>query len=535
MATDKKITQLGVMTQAGPTDVLPIVNVAGTPDVTEQITTTNLFASPQPIGSSNPKTGAFTTLELPAGSTIDEFSTDGTLAGDSDTAVPTEKAVKAYVDAAIPSFVSDRIEAGDSSVIVSDSTASPGSIDFTVDTSLVTTITSSGLQLSTGARINEFSTDTTLADSSDTAVPTENAVKTYVDNQIATVAPNKIYQGDVSATAYDNTSTQSVVVVTPVSIPGPDTTAVQILYFNSFSSSNWNGQASIVDGNIATFGRAGLPDDSYAQTNNGVASFDSTAIITTAQIVSVEIRVRSRQTISMSRADLIPVFSGTTDGNTIDLLGTATAPAIAYTPWVDITNDPSGPGTGNWTWTDVQNLDSRLEADATSSDFYEISIVQLRVTTTSPGPSVQTLGDVATFDTNGIKLLNGVAANEISSDGTLSGNSNQAIPTEYAVKTYVDNQVIQAGGLNVITTNMDTTAVNHDAILVDTSDTTNTINIGLIAVANAQIIIKKITSDSNTVDVSVIGGLVDGYSSVTIDSVNKAFTFISDGINYYVV
>ncbi len=33
-----------------------------------------------------------------AGATVDEFSTDGTLSGDSDVAVPTEKAVKTYVD-----------------------------------------------------------------------------------------------------------------------------------------------------------------------------------------------------------------------------------------------------------------------------------------------------------------------------------------------------------------------------------------------------------------------------------------------------
>jgi hypothetical protein len=37
----------------------------------------------------------------------------------------------------------------------------------------------------TGATINEFSTDGTFADNSDTACPTEKAVKTYVDNQIA--------------------------------------------------------------------------------------------------------------------------------------------------------------------------------------------------------------------------------------------------------------------------------------------------------------------------------------------------------------
>jgi hypothetical protein len=37
-------------------------------------------------------------LKLPSGGAINEFSTDGTLAGNSDDAVPTEKAVKTYVD-----------------------------------------------------------------------------------------------------------------------------------------------------------------------------------------------------------------------------------------------------------------------------------------------------------------------------------------------------------------------------------------------------------------------------------------------------
>jgi len=39
------------------------------------------------------------TLEFPAGTSINEFSTDGTMGGNSDDAVPTEKAVKTYVDA----------------------------------------------------------------------------------------------------------------------------------------------------------------------------------------------------------------------------------------------------------------------------------------------------------------------------------------------------------------------------------------------------------------------------------------------------
>jgi len=37
-------------------------------------------------------------LELPNGTPVDEFSIDGTMVGNSDDAVPTEKAVKTYVD-----------------------------------------------------------------------------------------------------------------------------------------------------------------------------------------------------------------------------------------------------------------------------------------------------------------------------------------------------------------------------------------------------------------------------------------------------
>ena len=67
--------------------------------------------------------------------------------------------------------------------------------------------TSDGIKLNLGAStINEFSIDGTLVDNSDTAVPTEKAVKTYVDNQtILAVAnsgilsPQEIYNSSVVA------------------------------------------------------------------------------------------------------------------------------------------------------------------------------------------------------------------------------------------------------------------------------------------------------------------------------------------------
>lgn len=69
-------------------------------------------------------------------------------------------------------------------------------IHFYVSGVEVATLDSSGLKLASGADINEFSIDGTLAGDSDDAVPTEKAVKTYAD----TKAPNdpKYIVGDVS-------------------------------------------------------------------------------------------------------------------------------------------------------------------------------------------------------------------------------------------------------------------------------------------------------------------------------------------------
>tara|TARA_B100000900_G_scaffold306092_2_gene264685 strand:- start:9540 stop:14534 length:4995 start_codon:yes stop_codon:yes gene_type:complete len=59
-----------------------------------------------------------------------------------------------------------------------------------------------------GATINEFSTDGTFADNSDTAVPTEKATKTYVDQQISNASSTQ------STIVAGNSPTQSKVEVT---------------------------------------------------------------------------------------------------------------------------------------------------------------------------------------------------------------------------------------------------------------------------------------------------------------------------------
>jgi len=49
------------------------------------------------------------------------------------------------------------------------------------------------------------------------------------------------------------------------------------------------------------------------------------------------------------------------------------------------------------------------------------------------------------FDSNGLTLQSGVAVKEISNDGTMAGNSDDAVPTEKAVKTYTDDKTVYKG------------------------------------------------------------------------------------------
>lgn len=89
----------------------------------------------------------------------------------------------------------------------------------------------------------------------------------------------------------------------------------------------------------------------------------------------------------------------------------------------------------------------------------------------SDAPTVTNLGSVATCDinggtVNGISSLScsaGASINEISTDGTMAGNSDTAVPTEKAVKTYVDASTsFFYSGQSVYNTNAPTSYTDLD-------------------------------------------------------------------------
>jgi len=397
-----------------------------------------------------------TGLKLELGATVNEFSTDGTLAGNSDQAVPTEKAVKTYVDTQVlaGSYI---ISADDSYVqvvddgtatgyveIVTDNTqvayfdnlaatqrigkasgagrlevsdtylwgyvgtalalniqADSQSIGISTDTNMTitqstdtiafeaantteATINTSGLTLKTGASVNEFSTDGTLADDSNTAVPTEAAVKTYVDTEIAAIDRTIIFADDSFVKVVDDGTATGYVEI--------QTDGVQVAYFDAAA-------ASIRIGKASGAGRLVIND----------TTFD--AFIGINQLIDAS-------STQWQFGDAYTHFSGTQwgSGSSAIIFGGGTQ---------HFSGNATSANWGSGTTIGV-NFDISSKALAINAD------------------SVQVLSATS----SGVRLTTGAYVTEFSTDVTLSGDSDTVVPTEHAIKTYVDSQI--GGQSNII-------------------------------------------------------------------------------------
>jgi len=137
----------------------------------------------------------------------------------------------------------------------------------------------------------------------------------------------------------------------------------------------------------------------------------------------------------------------------------------------------------------------------------------------------------ASWSATGFQLYgSGAIVNTISSDVGL-GSSDTTLVTQGAVKSYVDAQIGNVQNIEYVYA--DTTAVNGDIMLVDT--TAGVVNIEMIESSEARVVIKKVTTDANDVIITASSGLIDGAASKTIDTAYQSITFVSDGINYFIL
>ncbi len=145
-------------------------------------------------------------------------------------------------------------------------------------------------------------------------------------------------------------------------------------YFNSYSTNqSWsNNPEHMVDGN----------ESSYAFTDQGQKETQlltsNSFNITNITITGVHLRARAYTSIGFQSIFLVPIFDGNSNGSEYsDFVGTSEG----WTDWFNITNDPAGPGGGNWTVDDVMSLDCKVKSGIGFgiSTLY-CSYVQIRVT-----------------------------------------------------------------------------------------------------------------------------------------------------------
>jgi len=245
---------------------------------------------------------------------------------------------------------SSKVQLGSTGVAVDIISVSDGSITNKVGATTQGTFDSNGLTLASGTAINEFSIDGTLAGNSDNAVPTEQAVKTYVDGAISTESLQDAYEQG-----------------------------------NTITLDNANGDLTFTIDTAATVHNF-IVDDG---TNNYLAT-DAT-----------------NGQLELGSGSVTVGFLGNVDTN-IAFDGSARS----------IINDSA----------DITIQTTTAVSDVIL-DAYQDVLIQYQS------------GTVATFDDSGLTLASGTAINEFSTDGTLADGSDNAVPTEQAVKTYVDNQI----------------------------------------------------------------------------------------------
>lgn len=131
---------------------------------------------------------------------------------------------------------------------------------------------------------------------------------------------------------------------------------------------DWDVQgsrANAIDNNTSTycgctlFKDVGFSSSYLAATSN---TCDGTDLGT---ITKVEIGIFNYMTSTgeyVSTFHIRPVFDGTTQGTLVELTAQY-LPGNAGWQYIDITDDGAGPGDGNWTWSDIQDLDIRVYAD----------------------------------------------------------------------------------------------------------------------------------------------------------------------------
>ncbi|MGS0526711.1 hypothetical protein ACU8V7_17660 [Zobellia nedashkovskayae] len=434
-------------------------------------------------------------------------STDVTLADATDTKFPTELAVKTYVDGQIAATADDDITAATldaASVLKIDEGATSVTVDLSaleesadiiavqddVDQNEADVDAAIALKEDTANK----STDITLADATDTKFPTELAVKTYVDGQIAATADDDITAATIDAASVlkIDEGTTSITVDLSALEESADIIAVQ----NDVDQNESDADTAIT----------AVQDD----VDQNEADADAAILAEATRATAAETAIQND--VNQNEADADAAISlkedaanKSTDVTLADATDTKFPTELAVKTYVD------------------GQIAATADDDITAATLDAASVLKIDEGTTSVTVDLSDLEESAdiTAETNRATaaetaIQNDVDQNEADADAAILAETTRATAAETTIQNDVDQNEADADA--AIALKEDAVNKSTDVTLADITDTKFPTELAVKTYVDGQI---AATADDDitaaTIDAASVLKIDEGTTSVTVD------------------
>jgi trimeric autotransporter adhesin len=444
------------------------------------------------------------TLGLSTGTTINEFSIDGTLAGDSDDAIPTEKAVKTYVDtqvATVDEFIdlsdtpnsysnvgalynvnatSDGID--ETEVILTEGT---NTFNIAKGTASLDIAAGAELDIDQNFTVNGYATTITGYDQSNTLYMYESlSIGNGYSGTLTFSAGSKILTVEDNSNVDQDLTTDSTTVQF-------DTLTTTTTKATTFDTNVAAAGVTLVGTTLSADGTDANIDISITPKGTGEVNITKVDIdggtIDGTTIATSDVTVGAGKTLDVSAGTLTladdQISGDKGEGGTINAvtITTLTSTTInAFTLGGKLTagaNEVEGSNFdingGTIDGCTIATSDITVGAGKT----LDVSDGTLTLANDQISGDKVEGGTINAITVNTLGLSTGTTVNEFSTDTTLADDSDDAVPTEKAVKTYVDDAITKNVTYNDSDTTINLTTSNLNGVLLVDNGSTVTINL----------------------------------------------------------